>query len=113
MNAMAQRYCYHVAAGFYRGPDLMFFEGQALDPDAVIWHLRVTMSGSATLKYDETIVGELTPQTGLQMLRSEGGPLEIAEALLEKMTSKLAIEMHEHARMVLESDLSHWIAENF
>ena len=95
-----------------QGSEFVAFQCEALDPDAVIWHLLVAPTGSITLRYDTCIVSSIAAQEGWAILRSDGTPSEIAEDIVVKLTSKLAVQIHEHASMSLESDLSRWIADN-
>lgn len=111
MISALQRYWYDEDR-VSQGPEFVHFECKALDPDAVIWLLRVAPTGSISLQYDESIVAQMSAPDSLAILKSEGTPTEIAEDIVTTLTSKLAVRIHEHARMSLESDLSRWIAEN-
>ncbi|HEX6831889.1 MAG TPA: hypothetical protein VF132_00030 [Rudaea sp.] len=90
----------------------MAFECEALDPDAVIWKLHMTYAGGAVLRYDDCIVAQMPILEGMRILQSENTPAEMAEEIVARMTSDLAVQIHERARMALESDLSRWIAGN-
>lgn len=115
LNAMInalQRYWYDEDR-VSQGPEFVHFECKALDPDAVIWQLRVAPTGSISLQYDDLVVSQMSALDSLALLKSEGTPAQVAEDIVTTLTARLAVAMHEHARMSLESDFSRWIAENF
>jgi hypothetical protein len=94
-------------------PDTPLFAAQASDPDAVIWHLRLDQAGRATLLYNDDEVAALSPAQAAAFLRAPDNPTERAEDLMAALTSNLAVVMHDHARISLESDLSRWIAQRY
>jgi hypothetical protein len=89
------------------------FECKTLDPDAVIWQLQVAPTGSISLRYDDSIVARMSASDSITLLKSDATPSDIAEEIVTTLTSRLAIRIHAHALMSLESDLSRWIVEHF
>jgi hypothetical protein len=94
-------------------PEAPLFAAQASDPDAIIWYLRIDQDGRVTLLYNEDEVAALTPAQSAAFMQAPDNPAERAEDLIAAITGDLAVVMHEHARISLESDLSRWIAQRY